>query len=105
MLVSAAAGGIGSLLVQAARREGAAVVGAARGAAKTDAVRLLGADVAVGYGEPGWEKRVRGWADGQGRRISLGLDGVGGTIGRAVFELLAPGGRVVPASQARAGWG
>src|SRR5690242_17241477 len=42
-LVTAAAGGLGSLLVQAARNAGATVVGAAGGEAKAERVRELGA--------------------------------------------------------------
>lgn len=53
-LVTAAAGGIGSLLVQAARRAGATAVGLAGGPAKVERVRGLGADVAIDYSAPGW---------------------------------------------------
>src|SRR4051794_12580567 len=47
VLVTAAAGGLGSLLVQAARNAGATVVGAAGGEAKVARARELGAAVAV----------------------------------------------------------
>ena len=47
VLVLAAAGGVGSVVVQLATAEGAFVVGAASGQAKTDLVRQLGADMAV----------------------------------------------------------
>jgi hypothetical protein len=40
-------------------REVAGVVGAARGAAKLEQVRDLGADVAVDYGARGWGDTVR----------------------------------------------
>jgi NADPH2:quinone reductase len=50
VLVTAAAGGLGSLLSQAARHAGATVVGAA-GPAKLDRVA---ADVVVDYTRPGW---------------------------------------------------
>ena len=49
VLVTAAAGGIGSLLVQAGRASGATVVGAAGGPEKVERVKALGADVAVDY--------------------------------------------------------
>ncbi len=52
VLVTAAAGGLGSLLVQAAHGAGAVAVGLAGGPAKVDLVRDLGADVAVDYREP-----------------------------------------------------
>jgi NADPH2:quinone reductase len=92
VLVTSAAGGIGALAVQHARNIGAAVVGAAGGAAKVEKVRELGADVAVDYTAPGWAQSVRDALDG--RAVSLVLDGAGGEYGRAAFDLLGPGGRI-----------
>jgi NADPH2:quinone reductase len=93
VLVTGAAGGLGSLLVQAARNAGALVVGVAGGSAKTERVRALGADIAVDYLDPGWPEQVRA-ALGD-RSISLVLDGVGGAYGRAALELIGIGGRLV----------
>jgi NADPH2:quinone reductase len=87
VLVTAAAGGIGSLLVQAARNTGATVVGVAGGEAKVGRVRELGADLAVDYTVDGWPATVP--------EVTVALDGVGGTAGRAALERLAPGGRLV----------
>jgi NADPH2:quinone reductase len=93
VLVTAAAGGIGSLLVQAGRHAGAVVVGAAGGPEKVDRVRRLGADVAVDYRDTDWVKAVReGLA---GRDVRVTLDGVGGEVGRGALDLLGPGGRIV----------
>jgi NADPH2:quinone reductase len=62
-------------------------------AAKLAVVEARGSDVAVDYGTPGWVDRVR---DALGeRRVTLALDGIGGDTGRAVFELIGPGGRMV----------
>jgi len=93
VLVPAAAGGLGSLFVQAARGVGAVTVGLAGGRAKVERVRALGADVAVDYREPGWPDRVRTALDG--RRPTVLLDGVGGEVGRAGLDLLDTGGRIV----------
>jgi NADPH2:quinone reductase len=93
VLVSAAAGGIGSLVVQAARDAGATVVGAAGGETKVEHVRELGAEVAVDYDAPGWGEAVREALGG--REVSVALDGVGGDRGRAALELLGPGGRLI----------
>lgn len=93
VLVTAAAGGIGSLLVQAARNAGATTVGLAGGAAKLARVRELGAHAAVDYAEPGWIPAVRE-ALGD-REPTVALDGVGGELGRGALELLGPGGRLV----------
>ncbi|MBF8191842.1 zinc-binding dehydrogenase [Nonomuraea sp. K274] len=91
VLVTSAAGGIGRLVVQYARRLGATVIGAAGGPAKVAAVRELGADVAVDYDQPGWERTVAELLGG--RTVTALLDGVGGDKARAAFELLADGGR------------
>jgi NADPH:quinone reductase len=93
VLVTAAAGGLGSLLVQAARNAGATVVGIAGGPAKVDRVRQLGADVAVDYAAAGWSDAVRAALDG--RDVTVALDGVGGAIGRGALELLGVGGRLI----------
>jgi NADPH2:quinone reductase len=84
VLVEAAAGGVGSLLVQLALAAGARVVGAASGARKLDLVRELGAE-AVDYTEPGWAARFQ--------PFDVVYDGVGGAIGRAA--LTVAGGRFV----------
>jgi NADPH:quinone reductase len=89
VLVEAAAGGVGSLLVQLATGAGARVVAAAGGERKLQVARELGADEAVDYTEPTWTERVR---DG----VDVVFDGVGGEIGRAAFELVRPGGRFCP---------
>lgn len=93
LLVTAAAGGLGSLFVQAGRNAGATVVGLAGGAAKVGLVRALGADVAVDYRDPGWPDAVR--AELGGRSPTVLLDGVGGAAGQRAVELLATGGRAV----------
>ncbi|NYI07828.1 zinc-binding dehydrogenase [Allostreptomyces psammosilenae] len=90
VLVEAAGGGVGSLLVQLARAAGARVIGAARGERKLALVRELGADLAVDYTEPDWAERVRRATGGAGP--DLVFDGVGGAIGRAAFGVTARGG-------------
>ena len=92
-IVTAAAGGIGTLLIQALRAAGATVVGAAGGEQKVSLVRELGASAAVDYSQPGWPEVVH--AALGGRPAMLALDGVGGDIGRAALELLRPGGHLV----------
>lgn len=90
VLVPSAAGGIGWLLVQAAREAGARVVAAARGPAKLELLSDLAPDLLVDYGNDGWDAVVR---DAGG--VSVAYDGVGGAVGRASLELLRPGGRLV----------
>lgn len=89
VLVPAAAGGLGWLLVQAARAAGARVVAAARGEEKLARLAELGPDLLVDYGRDGWQDELAGAG------VSLVYDGVGGDVGRAGLELLVPGGRQV----------
>jgi NADPH:quinone reductase len=92
VIVTAAAGGLGTLFVQAARHLGATVVGVAGGPAKVARVEALGADIAIDYDEPGWVDAVRARSPAE---PTLVLDGVGGERGRGAFDLLGPGGRIV----------
>lgn len=93
VLVTAAAGGIGNLLVQAALGAGASVVGLAGGAAKVERVRGLGAAYAVDYNAPDWREEVRAVLGD--REVTAVLDGVGGALGRGAMELLGIGGRLI----------
>ncbi|MFF5451355.1 zinc-binding dehydrogenase [Streptomyces sp. NPDC012950] len=96
-IVPAAAGGIGTLLVQYAKNAGATVVGLAGGPAKTALVRENGADLAVDYLEPDWPEEVRAYLEGPlgGRTATVVFDSVGGDTGRAAVDLLGKGGQHV----------
>ncbi|MER5612487.1 zinc-binding dehydrogenase [Streptomyces sp. NPDC002215] len=86
VLVLAAGGGVGSLLVQSAVRDGAEVVGAAGGGPKKALIGSLGATY-VDYRRAGWEQRVG--------PVDVLFDGVGGNAGTAATTLVRPGGRVL----------
>jgi len=92
VLVEAAGGGVGTLLVQIARRAGARVVALAGQPRKLALARDLGADVTADYSRDGWERQVR---DAVGE-VNVVFDGVGGDIGLAAFGLLGAGGRFCP---------
>ena len=92
VLVEAAAGGVGTLLVQIARNAGARVVALAGQPRKLALARDLGADFAVDYSRDGWDAQVR---DAAGQ-VDVVFDGVGGDIGLAAFGLLGAGGRFCP---------
>ncbi|CAM3254668.1 zinc-binding dehydrogenase [Stackebrandtia soli] len=94
VLVLAAGGGIGAIAVQALAARGVTVVGVAGGPEKTARVAALAPGVvAVDYLDPDWPSRVRQRLSG--RDINVVLDGVGGDVGRAAFDLLGFGGRIV----------
>ncbi|MFE4998590.1 zinc-binding dehydrogenase [Streptomyces mirabilis] len=90
-LIPAAAGGIGTLLVQYARHTGATVIGLAGGPEKVARVHENGADLAVDYKDGGWPDRVR--AHLGGKPVTVVFDGVGGDVARAAVDLLGPGGK------------
>lgn len=95
VLITAAGGGIGTLLVSLARAAGAGtIVAAARGGQKLETARRLGADVAVDYADPAWGERVREATGGAG--VDVAFDAVGGEIARAAYDSVADGrGRIV----------
>lgn len=91
VLITAAGGGLGTLLVQLAHAAGARVIAAARGGHKLDLARELGAEVVVDYTDPAWTERLREATGGTGPEVVF--DGVGGRIGAVAFAATAPGGR------------
>jgi NADPH2:quinone reductase len=102
VLITAAAGRVGSLLVQRAKAAGATVIGAAS-RAKLDAVTGFGADHAVDYGATGWAEEVRSLTGGGG--ATLVLDAVGGSVAAAAFAATADGvGRIGLYGYASGSW-
>ncbi|WUI02148.1 zinc-binding dehydrogenase [Spirillospora sp. NBC_00431] len=85
VLVVGATGGMGVLLVQLARAEGARVIAAARGELKLELARSLGADVVLDYSKPRWADEIHG-------RAEVVFDGVGHEIGLAAFAATKDGG-------------
>ncbi|WP_063997403.1 zinc-binding dehydrogenase, partial [Streptomyces phaeochromogenes] len=85
-VVPAAAGGIGTLLVQYAKHAGATVIGLAGGPEKVARVEKNGADLAVDYKDPNWPDQVRHFLGD--RRATIVFDGVGGDTARKSVELL-----------------
>jgi NADPH2:quinone reductase len=89
VLVEAAAGGVGTLLVQLAARAGATVVAAAGGSRKLAVAADLGAEIVADYSAAHWPDGVRE----QVGHVDVVFDGVGGAVGLAAFGLLRDGGR------------
>ena len=76
MFVSAAAGGVGSAVVQIGKVLGLTVIGSAGGADKCDFVRRIGADAAIDYKSPGkLEEKLKAAAP---EGIDIYFDNVGG---------------------------
>ncbi|MFE2967653.1 zinc-binding dehydrogenase [Streptomyces sp. NPDC059340] len=93
VLVLGASGGMGTLLVQLAHEREARVIGVARGDAKLDLVRDLGADDVVDATRDDWVSAARKMLGGAVEGADVVLDGVGGDLGAAALPLTADGGR------------
>ena len=92
VLVHAAAGGVGSALVQLAARAGCRVVGVVGGAHKVAAARALGAELVIDRSQPGlWEQARRAAPAG----FAAIFDANGVSTLRASYQHLAPAGRLV----------
>jgi len=92
-LVHAAAGGVGLLLVQMAKRRGARVLGTVSTEAKAEAARRAGADVVILYTEEDFEAAVRRETDGRG--LDVVYDSVGKTTFDKSLRCLKPRGMLV----------
>ncbi|MFF3573477.1 zinc-binding dehydrogenase [Nocardia jiangxiensis] len=89
VLITAAAGRIGSLLIQLAKSAGATVIGAASGE-KSAAVMDFGADRALDYGLAEWPGQVRELTGGRG--VDVVLDAIGGDTAEQALTAVADGG-------------
>ena len=97
VLIEAAAGGVGTLLIQLAKAAGGTVIALAGGARKTELATGLGADQAIDYLDPAWPAHLETGVD-------VVFDGVGGATGRTAFEQLRPGGRILTYGLASGHW-
>jgi NADPH:quinone reductase len=91
-LIHAAAGGVGQLLVQIAKRLGAKVIATVGSAAKAESVRLLGADEVIIYTKQDFETEVK-------KLAPEGLEVIYDSVGKDTFSkglnLLKPRGMMV----------
>jgi NADPH2:quinone reductase len=92
-LVHAAAGGVGLLLVQMAKRRGARVIGTVGSEAKAELARAAGADEVVLYAKEDFVAAVKRLTDGRG--VDVVYDGVGKETGVKGLDCLAPRGMLV----------
>jgi NADPH2:quinone reductase len=90
VLVLAAAGGAGLLLVQLAKRMGARVIGAVSTSAKAELVRSVGADEIILYTEQDLAEETRRLTKGRG--VEVVYDSVGQATFFQSMECLAPRG-------------
>lgn len=89
-LVQAAAGGVGLLLVQMAKKRGARVFGTVSTERKAEAARRAGADVTIRYTEEDFEEVVQ--RETEGRGVEVVYDSVGKTTFAKSLRCLKPRG-------------
>jgi len=89
-LVHAAAGGVGLLLTQLARRAGARVIGTVSTREKAEVARDAGADEVVLYAEQDFEAEVKRMTGGRG--VQVAYDSVGRDTFEKSLRSLAPRG-------------
>ncbi|OCP16227.1 quinone oxidoreductase family protein [Ensifer sp. LC163] len=94
VLVSAAVGGVGSLLIQLAKEAGAkTVIALAGGSEKVAFARTLGADLAIDYRAADWQAALG--VRPAGGPVETIYDMVGGSFTKSALGVLAPGGDLV----------
>jgi len=92
--VTAAAGGVGSLLIQLAKQAGAKqVIALAGDPNKLEVTKSLGADLALNYKNQGWIDQVKDATGGKG--VDIIYDTVGGQVTGVGLNALAPLGKLV----------
>ncbi|MEO0471295.1 MAG: zinc-binding dehydrogenase [Bacteroidota bacterium] len=93
LLIHAAAGGVGSILVQLAKMAGARVIATASSAEKLAKAQEFGADAGVNYAESQWPEKVI--AANQGEKVDYIFEMIGGNIYQQSFACLKSGGSMI----------
>jgi NADPH2:quinone reductase len=90
ILIHAAAGGVGTLLVQLAKHKGLTVIGTASSPEKLEKIIELGADFGINYTEDDWTEQVLQVAGNRG--VDVIIEMVGGDIVEKNLKVLAVNG-------------
>lgn len=93
VLVHAAAGGVGTALVQLCKLKGAEVIAKIGSGSKSQIVRELGADLTVNYRRSDYAQTVKEWLNGA--RLDVSFNPVAGTTFKKDRQLLGTGGRLI----------
>lgn len=92
ILIHAAAGGLGTSLIQIARSKGCTVIAVAGGAEKTRYLKELGVQHVVDHHTTSYLDYVEQHLNGQ---VDVVFDNIGGSSVKKAKSILAPGGRIV----------
>ena len=97
ILVHAAAGGLGQILVQWAKSLGARVIGTVGSQAKADLAIAHGVDRTVLYRDEDFVAAAKDFTDGQG--VDFAIDGIGGGTFRRTLDAVRPYGMAASIGQ------
>ncbi|OLL29059.1 alcohol dehydrogenase [Burkholderia sp. SRS-W-2-2016] len=97
ILIHAAAGGLGLVLVQWAKALGARVIGTVGSAAKAELAKEHGLDEAILYREQNFVARIQALTDGRG--VDYAIDGIGGKTLVETLGTVRPFGTVASIGQ------
>jgi len=93
VLIQAAAGGVGSIMVQIAKHKGCFVFGTAS-SKKQEFLKELGVDVPIDYTKNDFSKVIRSHSK-ESSGLDVVFDSIGGSAFKKGFNLLKPGGKIV----------
>ena len=93
VLIHAAAGGVGSILIQLAKMKGAEVIAKVGQKEKEQFVRDLGADHVINYRDSDYSDQLESYLDGG--RIDISYNPVAGSTYKKDMKLLGSGGRMI----------
>jgi len=97
ILVHAAAGGLGQIVVRWAKRLGANVIGTVGSVGKVALARTAGADFVLLHTDGNWAEETVHLSDGKG--VHLAIDGIGGTMLNQSLRVVRPFGTVASLGQ------
>ncbi len=93
VLINAASGGVGSILVQLAKLSGAKVIAASSNDDKLRIASANGADITINYSEVNWSEKLRVANNGKG--VDIAFEMAGGEIYNETIKSLAQGGQLI----------
>jgi NADPH2:quinone reductase len=93
VLIHAAAGGVGTVLIQLAKRRGAEVFAKIGNDSKRELVKALGADHIINYNHSDYAEQILSITKGD--RLDASFNPVAGSTYKKDFALLGSGGRIV----------
>ncbi|MBD78942.1 MAG: alcohol dehydrogenase [Crocinitomicaceae bacterium] len=94
VLIHAAAGGVGTALVQLAKEKDCIVYGTASSSRKLDYLKSIGVDYPINYKEQDFEEEIRKLRGK--KKVDVIFDPIGGKNFNKSLKILAYGGRMVP---------